>query len=1065
MHHTPRKVLVIGSGPIIIGQAAEFDYSGSQACKALKEDGIEVIVLNPNPATIQTDKVIADRIYLEPLTIESVEQIFRKENPDSLIATMGGQAGLNLAMELAESGILKEYGVRLLGTGLEAIKKGEDREEFKNLLMSIDQPFLPSKTVSSVREALEFADQIGYPLIVRPAFTLGGTGGGKARNKDELETIVDRGLVLSPISQVLLEKDVSGIAEIEFEMVRDTYDNCIAVCHMENFDPMGIHTGESIVVAPCQTLSDHDVQILRDASIKIIRALGIVGGCNIQFALDQGTGKYYVIEVNPRLSRSSALASKATGYPIARVAAKLAIGYKLFELENMITRTCAGFEPTLDYVVVKIPKWQFYKFKSVDRTIGTQMKSVGEVMGIGKTFEEAFNKALQGLEIQQPRFKDDAVLNEYLNKPTDLRVFAIMEALQKGYTVEQIHLCTGIHKWFLYKLLNIVRMRLKLQSTTLNAQLIREAKRVGISDLEIAKLTDSSEYSIRQLRKSAGIKAVFKMVDSCGGEFEAKTPYYYSTYESSSELKQSSKKKILILGSGPIRIGQGIEFDYCTVHSSSAVKDQGYESLIVNCNPETVSTDFDASDRLYFEPVTVEKVRDIMDAEQVDGVIVQFAGQTGIDVAVNLGNGYAEKILGTTIESIDIAEDREKFRELLNSLGIKQPTNAVAKSVEEALEAGEKIGYPVVVRPSYVIAGRGMEIVFNREELKAYMENAVVISGDKPVLIDKFIDGVECEVDAVSDGEEVFIGGIMEHIEKAGVHSGDAYTVIPPISLGPDMVQRIVDYSIRITRALKIIGMINIQYVVLDNEVYVLEANPRASRTVPFLSKASGYSLVKIATQVMLGRKLREMGLPLMPRYSNYAVKGVVFPFIKMQTADVVLGPEMKSTGETMGLGKDFETAFLKAVVAANPALVQVLRRMKKGEMISIGITLSDRTKKYAPQLVEYISSLNVEIYATEGTASVLSGFPKIKVVKKLFQDPDNNLIRLLEAKKLDIVINTPSKGYRSYTDGYKIRRYAVERGIPCLTTIETAMALLRALVMLKEKSLEVSELSEFYAH
>ena len=1053
----PKKILILGSGPIVIGQAAEFDYSGSQACKAIREEGIKVIVLNPNPATIQTDFEMADIVYSEPLIPEVVERIFEKEKPDGIIASMGGQSGLNLVHELHKQGILEKYGVKLLGTEIDGIIKGEDRDEFKKTMLAIGEPCIESIATSSLSKALEFADAHEYPLIVRPAYTLGGTGGGKATNREELIEIFERGIVLSPVKQVLVERDVSGWAEIEYEVMRDSNNNCITICNMENIDPMGVHTGESIVVAPCQTLSDEDIQMLRTSSLKIIRELQIVGGCNVQFALNQETGQYYVIEVNPRLSRSSALASKATGYPIARVAAKLALGYSLDQVENRITGTTAGFEPTLDYVVLKIPKWPFYKLPWIERSIGTQMKSTGEVMAIGRTFEEAINKAFTSLEMKIPAIAEENI-GMHLTKPTDLRIFAILEAFRLGKGIEEIYSLTKINRWFLHKLYNMAKVEQKIRTTLMNPGLIREAKRMGFSDNRIAKLTDGSESSIRETRLSAGITTTYKMVDSCGGEFHAKTPYFYSTYESSSEVPPCEKKKIMVIGSGPIRIGQGIEFDYCCVHSSIAIQEMGFESIMVNNNPETVSTDFDTSNRLYFEPITVESIQNIVDAEGVDGIIVQFGGQTSIDIAVNLQEKYAAKILGTSIKSIDIAEDREKFRDMLIELGIRQPENGIATNIQKALEVAKRISYPVVVRPSYVIAGRAMEIVFNDDELKEYMAKAVDIGESKPILIDRFIDGIECEADAVCDGEQVFIGGIMEHVEKSGIHSGDAFSVVPSVSLSDEILKELVECTKKITLALGIKGMINLQYIVKDRQIFVLEANPRASRTVPYLSKATGYPMAKIATMVMLGKKLKDLKLPDMPIMDRYAVKGVVFPFIKLKGLDYILGPEMKSTGESMGIAKDFDGAYLKAMLAANPLLINVIHAIREKKQFGVAVSLSERTKETAQELFGLLRELGAEVYATDGTAKVMGG--EITVVPKISENKDYNFVTLIRKGQISMLINTPKKGNKSYTDGFKMRRAAVEGGIPCLTTMEAALALLRAIKKLGSKKFEVLDIS-----
>ncbi|MCX8166415.1 MAG: carbamoyl-phosphate synthase large subunit [Candidatus Micrarchaeota archaeon] len=1083
------KVLVIGSGPIVIGQAAEFDYSGSQACKALKEEGIKVVVVNSNPATIQTDRLTADKIYLEPLLPEVLEAIIEKERPDGIIATMGGQTGLNLAYALHEKKILERYSTKLLGTDINAIIAGEDRDVFKRTMKELNLSIPPSKAITNIPDALDFANEIGYPVIVRPAYTLGGTGGGIAKNKSELEKICDIALTMSPVSQALIEKDVSKIAELEYEMIRDSNGNAICICNMENIDPMGIHTGESIVVAPCQTLSNEEINFFRDISIKIVDKIGIKGGCNIQYALDQRSGDYYVIEINPRLSRSSALASKATGYPIARVATKIAIGYHLYEIENKITGTSAAFEPSLDYCVVKIPKWPFYKMPKAERTIGTQMKSTGEVMAIGRTFEEALMKALYSLEMKWPKL-DKNELYYHMEKPTDLRIFAIFEALRLNMSINEIHKITGIHEWFLHRIRNIILTEYELKHNKLNENLLFKAKRLGLSDNQIGLLTGIGEDYVYQMRKKAGINATYKMVDTCAGEFKAITPYYYSTFESTDDSIQNNsieekgivtrkeelkeKKKILIIGSGPIRIGQGIEFDYCCVHSAKAVKEENMISVLINCNPETVSTDFDTSDMLFFEPLTYEKVVDLIETQKIDGIIVQFGGQTPLDLALLLKNKYEDKILGTSINSIEYAGNREKFREFLKSMNIKQPDNGIAYDTESALEIAKKIGFPIVVRPSFVIAGRAMDIIFTENELRDYLiAEGDYINKDNPLLIDKYIDGIECETDTICDGKDVFIGGIMEHVEKAGVHSGDAYCVVPPISLSEKIQRRLIEYTKKIALGLKVIGLINIQFIVKDDEIYVLEANTRASRTIPYLSKAINVPMAKIATHIMLGKKLKDFGLQEIAKINHYAVKGVVFPFIKLKGTDVILGPEMKSTGETIGIAKDFDIAFLKAVLAANTKLIEPIKKLQSGKKINIAISLSDKEKHHLPNLLELISDLNVNLYMTLGTYEYSEKIVKnlsnksidLFKVNKVSEDSMNNIISLIRNGTIDIVINSPNKGNDQFTDGYKIRRASIEKNVPCLTRIETSLALLKSLKKLSKdiKSISVNELSEFF--
>ncbi|MEM3399650.1 MAG: carbamoyl-phosphate synthase large subunit [Candidatus Micrarchaeia archaeon] len=1050
------KVLVIGSGPIVIGQAAEFDYSGSQACTALREEGVQVVLVNSNPATIQTDLDIADIVYIEPLKAEFLEKIIEKERPQGLIATMGGQTGLNLAVELERKGVLKKYGVEVLGTGIQAIKEGEDRDLFVKAMERIGEPVLKSIAATSVEEALEFASKYDYPFILRPAYCLGGTGSSVAHSKKELIEKMEFGLRLSPAHQVLVEQCVLGWAEIEYEMVRDSYGNAITVCNMENIDPMGIHTGDSIVVAPSQTLSQDEYQMLRHASLKIVSGLNICGGCNIQYALNQETGEYYVIEINPRLSRSSALASKASGYPIARVAAKVALGFALDEIPNAITKkTPASFEPALDYVVVKIPRWPFDKMPEGDRHIGTQMKGTGEVMGIGRTFEEALQKAIRSTEIRREfgdgkPLKSCNDLRDCLKNPTDERIFAIYDALKQGMSVEEIVELTKINPWFIRKILNIVRMEQRLRTEKLDENLMREAKRLGFSDRQIAMFTDNQETAVRRARKKMNIKPVYKMVDTCAAEFEAKTPYYYSTYESECEANPKKIKKVIVIGAGPIRIGQGIEFDYCCCHASFALREAGVQSIIINNNPETVSTDFDASDKLYFEPLTFEDVMNVIEREEPDGVIVQFGGQTSINLAVPLAE-EGVTILGTQIYGIDIAEDRERFRQLLKDLDIPQPANGTAKSEDEALDVAEKIGYPIVVRPSYVIAGRAMAIVPNEEELKKYITEAVDVSEKRPVLIDKYLDNaIECEIDGVSDEKRLFIGGIMEHIEKAGVHSGDASCVTPPLNLSEKIQKRIVEYSKKITFALRNIGAINIQYAVQNDTVYVLEANPRASRTIPYLSKATGIPLAKVATRVILGQSLEEQGLYETPRLPYYAVKSVCFPFLKLPGVDPVLGPEMKSTGESMGIDANFGMAYYKSLLGAN------MNIPLNGRVI---ISLRDSDKKMAGKLAESFEKLGFKVSATKGTAAYIGG--NIEILNKLDEQPPNMLSKI-RAKDVQLIINTPSKGKRSFTDGFKIRRAALESNIPIITTIEAAFGLVGALNAAKDTGISVCSTNDY---
>ncbi len=1040
---------MIGSGPIVIGQSAEFDYSGAQACKALREEGVEVVLVNSNPATIQTDKDTADIVYIEPLTAQVLERIIGKEKPEAMLATMGGQTALNLSMELHNSGALKRHGVRFLGTGAEAIEVAESREKFNRLMEKIGIPILPGKVVKDVDSAVRFAKTIGYPLIIRPSFTLGGTGGGTANDEAELRRILELALRLSATGEALVEKSVIGWGEFEYEVIRDSSGNAQVICNMENVDPMGVHTGESIVVAPSQTLSDSDHQVLRDASLRIVHAIGIEGGCNVQLAMNQDTGEFVVIEVNPRLSRSSALASKATGYPIARVATKIALGYPLPEIKNAITLTSAAFEPALDYIVVKIPRWPFDKFPKTSRVIGTQMKSTGEVMAIGRTFQEALQKALRSLEVKVPKDLDP---DDHLYPPTDLRVFAMLEAIRRGRTVEELHGITKINRWFIRRLSSIVEMEGRIASLPLDRELMLEAKRAGFSDARIASLRGSGELEVRKLRKSLGVLPTYKIVDSCAGEFAAVTPYYYSVYEAENEAVPGEGRKIVVIGSGPIRIGQGIEFDYCCSHAAFALRELGYKSVMINNNPETVSTDFDSSDRLYFEPLTFEDVMNVVENESPEGVVVQLGGQTSINLAEALAKAGA-RVLGTPIDGIDIAEDRERFRELANKLKIPQPRNGTAVSEATALEAASKIGYPVVVRPSYVIAGRAMEIVRNDEELRRYINEAVDVSQKRPVLIDKYIDNaIECEVDAVCDGENLFIGGLMEHVEHAGVHSGDANIVLPSIRLTAEEKRTITDYTEKLSKALGIVGLVNIQYVVKEGTVYILEANPRASRTVPFVSKAIDVPLTKIAMRVMLGEKLSAMEKKLKPKLDHYAVKSVVFPFLKLMGTDIKLGPEMRSTGETMGIGKSFEMAYYKALLAAGI-------RLQEGAGASAFISLRDEDKQHAAKLAELLKKLGFTIYGTLGTVGSIEGAIPISKIGQGHPDA----VELIESGVVSLVINTPTKGGASHTDGYKIRRSSILSGIPCITNMNTAYELLKAMAEVRKKELDIRRVDEYH--
>ena len=1055
-----KKVLVIGSGPIVIGQAAEFDYSGSQACQSLREEGVKVVLVNSNPATIQTDYEIADVVYIQPLRAGVLAKIIEREKPDGIIGTMGGQTGLNLTMQLYERGFLKEFGVEVLGTGVDAIKTASERGRFAELMHRINEPVLDSVAANSVEEAVEFARAHSYPLILRPAYTLGGTGGGIARNEEELVEKMRFGMRLSRIGQVLIEESVVGWGEFEYEVMRDGKGNCITVCNMENIDPMGVHTGESIVVAPSQTLSDDEHQMLRSASLKIINALNIQGGCNIQFALNQKTGEYYVIEVNPRLSRSSALASKATGYPIARVAAKIALGYTLDEIPNAVTKkTPASFEPALDYVVVKIPRWPFDKMPEADRRIGTQMKSTGEVMAIGRSFEEALQKAMRSLEIRGGWWESDFSLQEiweHIRKPTDMRLFAIYAALKRGVKAEKISELSGINVWFIRKIESIVRVEGELRragrGVCRKPELLLKAKRFGFSDKQIGSLVKASEVEVRRSRKLLGVKPAYRIVDTCAAEFEASTPYYYSTYGEEDEANPKGARKVVVIGAGPIRIGQGIEFDYCCCHASFALREEGVQSIMINNNPETVSTDFDASDKLYFEPLTFEDVMNVVEREEPDGVIVQFGGQTSINLAIPLAE-EGVRILGTGVEGIDIAEDREKFRKLLHELGIPQPRNGTARCFEEAFEVAERVGYPVVVRPSYVIAGRGMQIAYNAEELSRYMQEAVEVSETKPVLIDRYVeDAVECEIDGVSDRKRLFIAGIMEHVEKAGVHSGDASCVTPPVKLSKKIQRKIVEYSRKISSALKNVGAINIQFAVQGDRVFVLEANPRASRTVPYLSKAVGIPLAKVATKIALGHELDEYGLKETPKLPYYAVKSVVFPFLKLPGTDFVLGPEMKSTGESMGVDEEFGGAYYKALLGAD------LNIYTGGKVV---LSLRDGDKRYARKLAERFYELGFEVLATKGTAKAVGDGIPVEVVKKSSEGEPSIITKILRGE-IGLIINTPSKGRDALTDGFRIRRSAVEANVPCITSIEAAFGVADAIEHVKGKGMRVEPLSYY---
>ena len=1052
-----KKVMVIGSGPIIIGQAAEFDYAGSQACRSLKEEGLEVVLVNSNPATIMTDTHIADRVYIEPLTVEFLEEIIAKELPDGLLATLGGQAGLNLAVKLSEKGVLEKYHVELLGTSLEAIKKAENRELFKETMQKLKEPIPESTIVEDVESAVGFANEIGYPLIVRPAYTMGGTGGGIAENEEELVETVIKGLKYSMIGQVLIERSVAGWKEIEYEVMRDGNDNCITVCNMENFDPVGVHTGDSIVVAPTQTLSDHDYQMLRSASLRIIRELNIEGGCNAQYALDPNSDRYYVIEVNPRVSRSSALASKATGYPIAKVSAKIAIGYSLDEITNAVTqKTKACFEPSIDYCVVKFPRWPFDKFIFADHTLGTQMKATGEVMSIDRNFEGAILKAARSLEIgvkrlHLPEMDDwsDEKLRKSLSKINDERIFAIAEAFRRGIAdVDEIYDITKIDRWFLRKIKRITDVEIRLMQEEITPKHLIEAKKIGLSDTSIAELSGKTMNEIRTMRKAMKLLPCYKMVDTCAAEFEAMTPYYYSTFNAQEDEVQTEtpKRKIIVLGSGPIRIGQGVEFDYCSVHSVWALREMGYEAIIINNNPETVSTDFDISDRLYFEPLTTEDVLNIVDKEQPEGVIVQFGGQTAINLAASLQKAGVH-IFGTSVDDIDRAEDRERFEEVLRQTNIPCPKGISVTDVESAVEGAAAIGYPVMVRPSYVLGGRAMEIVYKEEELRNYLNRAVKVTPDHPVLVDRYMQGTEVEVDGICDGVTVVIPGIMEHIERAGVHSGDSIAVYPPQTLPARVLYTIIDYTKRLALNLHVKGLLNIQYVVVNDEVYVIEVNPRSSRTVPFLSKVTDVKMVNLATRAAMGHSLEEMGYfsGLVPPKPYVAVKAPVFSFAKMQDVDISLGPEMKSTGEVMGIDYHYARALYKAITGAG------MNMPKNGRIL---FTVADKDKEELKQLAKAFCELGFQIAATEGTARAIQSVGIDSDVVGKVHERSTDIIQMIKTGQIQMVVNTLTQGKGSARDGFKIRRATVEHGIVCLTSLDTAWEVLRVLSFMQQRRL-----------
>lgn len=1049
-----KKILIIGSGPIVIGQAAEFDYAGTQACKAIREEGIETILVNSNPATIMTDKGIADKVYMEPLTEEALEQILAKERPDGILAGFGGQTGLNLAMELESKGILEKYGVALLGVNKESIKRAEDREEFKTLMQDIGEPIPSSVIATSMDECYDFVEKEGFPVIIRPAYTLGGTGGGIAENKKELELLCVKGMENSAIGQILLEKSVAGWKEIEYEVIRDSRDNCIIICSMENLDPVGVHTGDSIVVAPTQTLRDAEYQMLRDASIKIIRNLEIEGGCNVQFALDPDTGKYIVIEVNPRVSRSSALASKAAGYPIAKIAAKIAIGYNLDELSNYVTQTTSAcFEPTLDYVVVKFPKWPFDKFRTASRKLGTQMKATGEVMSIDRTFESALLKALTSIEIKCDGLHipfvsglNDADLVEKLKACDDERIFCIAEVMRRELmTVEDLYNLTKIDRWFLNKIRGIIDLENRLQTEPLTKEMVYEAESRGFTDTDIITLSGTTRDVLQDIRVYNDIYPVYKMVDTCGGEFDALTPYYYSCYDEEDESVRSHEKKILVIGSGPIRIGQGIEFDYCCVQGVWAIKELGYEAIIMNNNPETVSTDFDTSDKLYFESLHIDNVMNVIKRERPQGVIIQFGGQTSLNLAEKLSS-RSINILGTSYSNIDLAEDREKFCKLLDELGIAVPEGVAVTSEEDAFAAVRKLGYPLVVRPSYVIGGRAMQVVYNDVELKRYLKEAVSLSTEHPVLIDQYIQGKEIEVDAIADGEDILIPGIMEHVERAGVHSGDSISVYPNYSLSEEVEKTLEDYTKRISKALNVVGLVNIQYAYDGKKIYVIEVNPRASRTVPILSKVTRVPMVKLAVAAMLGHKLRdsEYGTGLYKKTEEYAVKVPVFSSAKLTDMDIALGPEMKSTGEVLGIDKDLDKAIYKGFLGAGmsiPTNGNVFVTLKESEQ-----------NTYTADILRDYAEAGFRLYATDDTIEFIMAHDipvepmDYDTAQKWIMNHDSE-----SDEKISLVINIPVVANRKERESFPVRRKAIERGISVMTCMDTARVFLKA-VKLKQQ-------------
>lgn len=1058
-----KKTLVLGSGPIIIGQAAEFDYSGTQACQALKEEGIEVVLINSNPATIMTDQEIADHIYIEPLTIDFIEKIIAKERPDSLLAGMGGQTGLNLAVELHDKGILDKYGVKIIGTSVESIKKGEDRDTFREVMNEIGQPVIESDIVTTLEDGLSYAKKIGYPVVVRPAYTLGGTGGGIADNEEELRETLTHGLQLSPVTQCLIEKSIKGWKEIEYEVMRDSNGNCITVCNMENIDPVGVHTGDSIVVAPSQTLSNVEYQLLRTASLDIIDAIGVEGGCNVQIALNPDSFEYAIIEINPRVSRSSALASKATGYPIAKVAAKIALGYTLDEIQNAVTKkTNACFEPTLDYVVVKIPKWPFDKFKHANRKLGTKMMATGEIMSIGANFEAAFLKGIRSLETgkyslvhKASELKNLSELKASIVVPDDERIFDLAEMIRRGYKIEMISQITGMDEWFLNKFKWIVEQEEKLKVMSIediSKEYLLELKKKGFSDKGISDLMKIDSEDILELRSLYKIQPSYKMVDTCGGEFEALSPYYYSTYEQFDEVEVSDKKKIIVLGSGPIRIGQGIEFDYCSVHCVKSLRKLGVETIIINNNPETVSTDFDTSDKLYFEPLTEEDVYNIIKKENPDGVILQFGGQTAIKLAKFLSEKNV-KIFGTDFKDIDAAEDREKFDDLLERLNINRPKGKGVWSVSEGVEVATELGYPVLVRPSYVLGGQGMEITYDEVRLTQYLEDAFERDAINPVLIDKYLTGREIEVDAICDGQDILIPGIMEHLERAGVHSGDSITMYPSQRISDKIKDKIYEYTKMMALNLNVIGMVNIQFIEYKDELYIIEVNPRASRTVPYISKVSGVPIVDLATRCMLGERLQDLGygVGVYKTPKHICVKVPVFSMSKLSKVEVSLGPEMKSTGEVLGVGETLEEALYKGFLASGQRV--------SDENKKVLATINNNDKEEFIEIAKGMSELGYQFIATEGTAKALINAGVSCDVVNRVEEPRPNILDVIRNKQVDLVINTPTKGNDSTRDGFKIRRTAIEFQTEIMTSLDT----LKAMVAVNRKHVS-SEMMKVYS-